>query len=353
MKKKYDNSELKDVYHAIEKERGSILKNNHKKGSQDILDIEVMIKTKGLKQKVNLMDASLIDLFRILSLYKIINQIIVDKKNTNLKQNLTPEEIQNIIYDKQTQEIIKYFEKIKEKGSWLDNVSWSKEQNTYPQEQPNTSSKISVDKKEKKWWKKVSPKSKKNDKSNSAKNSKEKKVEKATTSEKYKNKTVRNMSLIDTRYKVRKCSEDAQRKAKEYFAVEIPWWDGSALKTRNSYDKALSGKKAKYLTYEKINPAEHSPVSWSNYKKYFLWYISKMKGDFFDILMESKTSPSHWHRVIWFRSKDGQIYIIDNAAKDKKMKAWPVLLSYYIDHFVSHGYPINGIWNYDTNYTYV
>lgn len=167
-----------------------------------------------------------------------------------------------------------------------------------------------------------------------------------------KNKIVRDSDLIDKKYETNMCSADAQRKAKQYFWVNIPWWDGSALSTRNSYDETVSGKKANYISYEKIDTKNYKSLSTQDYIDHMEDYFHSMPGNFFDILMESKTSPKHGHRAIWFRWTDNQIYVIDNAAKNEKMKSGAVTLSYYIENFVSHWYPINGVWNYDTSYAY-
>lgn len=167
-----------------------------------------------------------------------------------------------------------------------------------------------------------------------------------------KNKIVKNVDLIDKKYEKNMCSKDAQRKADQYFGVKIPWWDGSALATRNSYDKIIWGGKANYISYETIDPKQHKNLSIKAYIDHMEDYFHSMWGNFYDIMMESKTSPRHGHRAIGFRWTDNQIYVIDNAAKNERMRSWAVPLSYYIKNFVTHGYRINGVWNYDTKYAY-
>lgn len=167
-----------------------------------------------------------------------------------------------------------------------------------------------------------------------------------------KGKILKNADLIDKRYEKNMCSKDAQRKAKDYFGVKIPWWDGSALKTRNSYDKTIDGKKADFLSYKTLDVKDYKNMSVDNYTKEMEYYFHSLSGNFFDIMMESPSSPRHWHRAIWFRGTDNEIYIIDNAAKNEKMRSGAVPLSYYIKNFVVRWYWINGVWNYDTKYAY-
>lgn len=166
-------------------------------------------------------------------------------------------------------------------------------------------------------------------------------------------KIIRDEDLIDKDHGEKMCSADAQRKAKEYFAVIIPGGDGSALNTRESYDKTVQWTHANYISYDKINNQKHRSMPVEEYTNYMVNYFQSMEGNFFDILMDSKTSPKLGHRSIWFRWADSEIYVIDNAAKDKKMRSGAVPLSYYIKNFVTHGYWINGVWNYDTKYAYV